>query len=133
MFLKMAWYWRSWDSEFTIEVLTTLLRTSAKVLRKGCGVNSEKTYRRCMTAAGLLDKAYNDFKRDKTISYLISKNKMYIEKVGIFGRLKINYIADKRIYDGMYSAALKRSNKEEAALKKEAWAYLHKHIESFWD
>lgn len=133
LFIGLAWGWRPWDSHYTITVLIKLLKAQAPCLKNGLNVRSEEVYRRCMTAAGKLDKAYN-MDMDKTILYLLEKNRWYTEDTGNgLYEMKTNYITDKRIYDGMYKVARKRSDKAEAQAKKEAWAYLHKYIEHFWD
>jgi DNA-directed RNA polymerase subunit F len=64
----------------------------------------------------------------------MTKNKWYTKplKNGM-SEMKTNYITDKKIYNGMYEVARKRSDREEAQAKKEAWEYLHKYIEHFWD
>lgn len=133
LFIRLAWGWRPWDSHYTITVLVRLLKAQAPCLKNGLNVRREEVYRRCMTAAGKLDKAYNrDI--DKTVLYLMDKNPWYIVKYspGMY-QMKTQYVTDKRIYSGMYEVARKRSDKAEAEAKKEAWEYLHKYIEHFWD
>lgn len=130
MFLKMAWTWRWWDSEYTIDVLVTLLQKQARGLRNGYCVDSETTYRRCMTAAGKLDRAYNrDI--DKVICYLLHKN----PPACVARWVKKNELSDKQkeICNKMYKVAQKRDAKNEAKAKAEAWAYLAKYVEHFWD
>lgn len=133
LFIRLAWGWRPWDSHYTITVLVELLKAQAPCLKSGLHVRRDQVYRRCMAAAGKLDKAYSK-DMDKTIVYLLQKNSWYTEPIsdGMFS-MKTKYITDKRIYDGMYEAARKRSEKEEQEAKKEAWEYLNKYIEHFWD
>lgn len=133
-FIGLAWTWRPWDSHYTIDVLVKLLKKQAKCLKENDNhVGAQRTARRCYTAAGLLDKAYNR-DVDKSLVYLMQKNKWYTKplKNGMH-EMKTNYVTDKKIYDGMYKVARKRSDKAEAEAKKEAWAYLHKYIEHLWD
>lgn len=133
-FIKLAWMWRPWDSGYTINVLTHLLRRQAKsIIKNDNHVGAQRNARRCYTAAGKLEKAYS-YDVDKTISYLLSKNKWCSKPLnnGMY-RVETNYVTDKRIYDGMYAAARKRTKIAEARAKKEAWEYLCKYIEHFWD
>lgn len=134
MFLGLAWTWRPWDYCYTINVLVKLLTKQASCLKVGVNVKREKVYRRCMTAAGKLDRAYNR-DVDKVLVYLMNKNPKSFKRIrnGKFYTLETKLVTDKRIYDGMYKVASKRSDKEEAKAKQEAWEYLHKYIEHFWD
>ena len=133
IFIGLAWMWRPWDYHYTITALIVLLKKQAKCLKDNDNhLGSQKTARRCYTAAGLLDKAYN-WEVDKSLIYLMNKNPWYTIKRKACYEMKTRYITDKKIYDGMYKVARERSNKAEAAAKKEAWEYLHKYIEHFWN
>lgn len=134
LFLKLAWMWRPWDYSYTVNALVQLLTRQAQSLKHGYHTKSEETYRRCLTAAGKLDRAYNK-DLDRTITYILRKNPMSFKPLeGETGySMKIDYNISKRIYDGMYDAAHKRSEAAEKAQKEEAWKYLHKYIEHFWD
>jgi hypothetical protein len=131
-FIGLAWKWRPWDYEYTIDVLVILLKKQAVCIRYGITKDSEKVYRRCMTAAGKLDKAYSG-ELDRVLSYLMDKNDAYISRSRSGITLKTKYITDERIYKGMYKVASKRSTKTESHLKKDAWKYLSKYIHHFWD
>ena len=133
-FCKLAWVWRPWDSHYTIEALIVLLKKQAQHIKENDNhVGAQRTARRCYTAAGMLDKAYNrDI--DKTIHYLLDKNPWNTGKAksGMY-TMETTYVTDKKTYDCMYKIARERSDREEKAAKKEAWEYLHKYIEHFWD
>lgn len=133
LFTRLAWMWRPWDSHYTILALTKLLEEQAKCLRNGMALHREKYYRRCLTAAGKIDRAYNR-PLDKTISYLLDKNPIFPKELddGMF-TLETNYNTSKDLYDGIYSVAEKRADNAEKQAKKDAWDYLLKHIETFWD
>lgn len=134
VFIKMAWNWRSWDSHYTIEAFCVLLEEQAKALQKyDRHVGSLRCARRCFTAAGLLRTAYNR-PVDKTLVYLMHRNPMFFVKIkdSSLSEMRRKQITDKRVYDGMYEVARKRSDKAEATAKKEAWEYIHKYIEHFW-
>jgi len=134
LFIKMAWRWRSWDYIYTINSLCAMLEQSAKMTRKNSHhQGAEKTYRRQLTAAGLIRKAYDD-KTDATISYLIKKNHHFFKRISPnLLELCQKEVTCPRIYDGMYSVAQKRSSDAEQKRKDEAWFYLKKYLENFWD
>lgn len=134
LFLRLAWSWRPWDSSYTLDVFTELLKHNARSCKVGHSVNSEKTYRRAMTAAGLLNRAYSE-KRDKTLAYLYTKNPIEFireeeEKYGVAYR---TYHTDEVLHDKMYKLAYKRYAKAIEITKREAWEYLYKYIEYFYD
>lgn len=129
MFVVFSWRYRSWDYSYNVEIFVKLLERTGKSLRHhGWSVQSEKCARRCFTAAGLLRKAYLDQDVDNTLWYLMEQNPIS------FGnrQLKRAY-KNRKIYDGMYNAADKRITKASKELKQEAWQYLNKYIEHFWD
>lgn len=132
LFIPMAWQWRSWDSHYSIDVLIKLLKAHAAVLMDDSHhKNHIKTARRCYTAAGLLDKAYNK-EMDKTIESLMKRNPWPRRRTRDGYIMTQEYETEKRIYDGMYKAAVKRSDAAEVRMKQEAWAYINKYIEYFW-
>ena len=133
-FLRFAWCWRPWDSQYTIDLLVELLKMQAKAMKNNDRhINTQKTVRRCYTAAGKLEKAYGR-PMDRTLSYLVRKNPSDFRPVsGNTYMFVQSYTTNKRIYDGMYTAAETRARQEEAAAKTEAWQYLNKYIEHFWD
>ena len=133
IFIPLAYRWRSWDFSYTVTVLCELLKAQARVTKEADRhIGSEKAYRKQMTAAGMLEKAYNE-EVDKSIMYLTMKNPVEFTKVGDgYNRMSQKQVTDKRIYDGIYAVADKRSKKAKETRKREAWAYLQKHLESFW-
>lgn len=127
IFVRLARNWRPWDYQYTIEVLCELLKEQAKYMgEKDTFIGSKKAARRAYTAAGLLDRAYSE-SMDPTMSYVI--NIMY--KRGFNHSDK--YLKNKDLYDRLYQTANKRCKEEEARAKREAWEYLNKYIEHFWD
>lgn len=135
LFLGLAWHWRPWDSHYTIDVLVKLLKKQAKCLKENDNhVGAQRVSRRCYTAAGLLDKAYNrDI--DKTVLYCIEKRKLEFRQLdnSDLYTLEDTGTFDRRIIKGMEKIATAREKKSEAEAKKEAWAYLCKYVEHFWD
>lgn len=128
-FLKMAWKFRPWDYNYNITLFVKSLEVTAKNIKENdIFIGSQRVYRRAMTAAGLLDRAYN---RD------ISKSQSYFLKV-IYredGLLKKSdkYLKRKEFYDKLYEISNKRAKEVEEQAKKEAWEYINKYIEHFWD
>lgn len=76
---------------------------------------------------------YKDKNGYLTVSLYKKGLKPSVKKGSDMYQMKTQYVTDKKIYEGMYEVARKRSDKAEAEAKKEAWAYLHKYIEHFWD
>lgn len=136
LFLRLAWKWRGWDSHYSIMAFVELLKATAKSIKKyGHLANSEKRYRKCMMAAGLLDKAYNT-EISKSLDYLYTKNKWYTERCKDAPHLyemKTDYKTPEHIYNAMWDIAHKRDEKEQAERKQYAWKFIHKHIEYWWD
>lgn len=129
LFLRLAWGWRPWDYKYTIDVLVTLLKEQAHNTKiHGHHVGAEKTYRRCMAAAGLIDKAYNS-DMDKSQANLLE---LMYDRTHIFTR-SAKYSANREFYSKLYDVARKRSDEAEKVRKQEAWEYLNKYIEHFWD
>jgi hypothetical protein len=129
LFNKMAYQWRPWDSSHTIDVFVKLLIENAHDCKADkWHKNNNKRYRQALTAAHLLDRAYNyNVTKDKAYMYLARKYP-YIMKDQTFWRgYDKGSLADK-----MHEFATKRIDKKEAQMKKEAWEYIHKHIENFW-
>ncbi len=134
MFVKMAWNWRSWDYTYTIEALCVMLTEQAHVLKVGHCTRSEELYRRCMTASGLIRKAYLNDDTDVSTTYLLRKNPTYFRrKDEKYSELVREYNTKKELFDKIYNVASKRVEKAERAREQEAWAYLNKYIRHFWD
>jgi len=129
MFIKFAWGYRAWDYTFNIEIFVTLLETTAKNIKEhGHAVNSEKCARRAYTAAGLLRKAYLENVSNNTFKYLYKKYGYSFSKNYKIPSIEISHRIDK-----MRESAHKREDREEKALKENAWKYIHKYIEHLWD
>lgn len=130
MFVRFAWYYRSWDYTYNLSILADLLEDTAKNLRKyGNAVDSEKSARRAFTAAGLIRKAYMEHNVNKTLIYLFKKCPVRIRNRTLDREQNI----PEHIYEGMYNSARRREDKAEKELKEQTWAYIHKYIENFWD
>jgi len=138
-FVKQAWVWRDYDYVYTIDSFADNLERLAKALKSD--THSRKKYRRCMTAAGLLRKAYSDSTMIDDKSYInwtcnnIPCFSRIVSHCALNNMVELTY---KRKYplrysDNMYKLIHRRIDKVEKERKKEAWAYIHKYIEHFWD
>jgi hypothetical protein len=133
LFIKLAWNWRSWDSQYTITVFYSLLRKNAQAINQG--YNHRNRYRRCLTAAAKLERAYNFSEiNDKGYRYLRETNPCKFEKVGdYYTKLVYDYKISEEYYKKRWNVVHKRVDREEKELKQDAWNYVHKYIETFWD
>ena len=127
LFLRLAWKWRAWDYQHTVETLCELLKQQAKYIEKsGTSVGSKRVARRAYTAAGLLDRAYSG---DVDTSLLYLLDIMYTERLNTSSK----YLDNREFYNRLYETVNKRCKEEETRAKREAWEYLNKYIEHFWD
>lgn len=129
LFLKFAWGWRAWDSIYTIEILIALLKENAKACKNGRHAQAEKVYRRAMTAAGYLERAYVKEYGDKTLKYLYTKNPLEFRN----NRIEHDMKTEQHIFKAMRKLAMQREMVIQENDKKEAWEYLSKYIGYFWD
>lgn len=130
-FAKLAWHWSPWDYSYTINVLIELLKANGRACRSGYGMQSEKIYRRAMTAAGLLERAYNKDADDKDNGY-----KVFHENNPLtWGNRTIRriYKKDEAYYLKMDKIINERVEKNQEQDEKDAWDYLRKYIRHFWD
>ncbi len=128
-FNKLAWNWRDWDASYSITVFTGLLVAHAHVFKDGHLANSKKYYRRCLTAAALLSRAYS-------YSCLKDKGYMYLHRkypYEFIGRQIVHSTGSNPYAERLMSMASKRVDAKEKAMKIEAWAYIHRYIDYFWD
>ncbi len=140
-FLKQAWVWRGFDHAYTIESFCENLELLAKGLAShGNCTLSERNYKRCLTAAAQLRKAYADdfIFTDKSYINWAKNNNIYFEKLDEENPASLYIMKTARKYPLEYSQKMqhiiqKRQKKQDATRKKEAWAYIHKHIEMWWD
>jgi hypothetical protein len=128
LFLRLAWGWRRWDSQFTIDALVILLREHAKdQLADQFHVNKKKRHKQAMYCAGLIERAYGDYEYPAH-TYLRTKMKYSVEG----GRFTVKYLGNKELLDKMIKLAYDKQNDIVKARKAYAWDYLNKHIERMW-
>lgn len=126
IFIPIAWRWRNWDYNYNIEVFTKLLEETGKhMINHGNTVNSKKMGRRALIASAKLNIAYGNFD-NKTLNYVFKRHGFSFMR---------NYSPKvlEHIIQGIIKAADKREDAIVEERKKEAWNYLNKYIEYFWD
>lgn len=127
---------RDFDSSYQLELFCDSLEYLARGLKSynNCA-GSERNYRRCLFAAKQLRKAYN-YKgyMDKSYQALSTANPIRFEKLESGCSLLVHdYKTTEEYYDKMWTVIHKRIDKTEAEAKKDAWAYINKHLNSWWD
>lgn len=127
---------RPWDSSFNIDLFVHSLEYTAHGLKNGHSILSERLYRRCLTAAGLLDRAYHfEVYNDKSYMNWFKRNPRSFVKLdnSRYSQLVSTSKDPVEYSDNMYKIIHRRLDKQEKRMKKEAWEYLHKYIEHCWD
>lgn len=126
---------RSWDYSFNINLFVHSLRYTANGLKNGHSLLCDRYYRRCLTAAGLLDRAYHfEAYNDKSYRNWLKRNpRSFVKLDNGNSKLVINHKDSVEYSDKMSKIIHKRLENQEKQMKKEAWEYVHKHIEYFWD
>ncbi len=126
---------RNWDSSYQIALFCDSLAYLAEGLKNGHCLNSEKKYRRCLFAGQRLRNAYDDHSyQDKSYARLAKRNPIKFVPCGNgMSEMTHNYGNKKEYYEKMFALIHKRTEKVKKENKDAAWAYINKHIESFWD
>ncbi len=127
---------RDFDYHYQLHLFCDGLEYLARGLKRHdhC-VMSDKNYRRCLFAARRLRNAYEDNSyKDKSYRRLSDKNPITFvpHKNGMSQMIHI-YGNSEDYYDKMFRLITKRIAKTQEKKKVEAFAYLQKHIEHFWD
>lgn len=124
-FIKQAWKWRSWDYTYQIELFADALERSARSIKRNDNhVGADKTHRRAMTASGMLRKAYLDQEFDKSLLQHLQKRNPLITR-----RDATNPEQEAK----MFRIIRNRVDAWEKQRKDDAWKYVNKHIQKFWD
>lgn len=127
-FLRQAWRWRSWDYMYTIDAFTENLECVGKSL-------DSKRRRSCLRAVKQLRLAYEaHVVEDKGYQYWVKQNPFrFVKLPNGMSQLTHDYAKSKEYCDKMREVVVKRVEKAIEQRKTDAWAYLQKHIESYWD
>jgi hypothetical protein len=122
-----------WEIKIFLKNLPQLMSTSFKKYK------DFKRYKRCLFASELLRRAYCENEFDD-ISYKNwrKNNKIVFNKIneGVYkDAFEMGYIRKypEEYSERMYKVITKRLKATSKNRKKEAWEYIHKHIESWWD
>lgn len=143
IFKNLKFFWthiinmRDWDSSYQLDLFCDSLEYLAKGLKNhGNHVNSMKYYKRCLFATRRLKKAYNaEVYNYKSYQKLVYCNPAYFtkEEAGLC-RLVHNYgPRGEEYYTKMFKLINNKYTKIIEKEKKDAWIYLHKYFESYWD
>lgn len=134
--IPAAWKFRCWDSTYNIELFCKSLEITANTIKiHGNALNKEKYYRRCITAAGLLRQAYNYHRAlDPSLKSLMKNNPMnYLRSNKGYSIAVHTYKTSEEYYTKQFKLISKRLDKKEKDLKTNAWNYINKYIDQFWD
>jgi len=139
-FLKQAWYWRSWDSCYTIETFCQNLERMGRVIRDtDRHTTASKSGNRAIYAAHLLRQAYSGDMSKEAVQWW-TKNHFESEEIKEGkhkGMFTMNIVYKKNKYIENYEEKVheiikKRDDRIEQERKDFAWRYIQKHIERWW-
>ncbi len=135
-FMPHIRHMRDWDSSYQISLFCDSLEYLANGLRRhdNC-LHSQRHYRRCLFAAKRLRNAYDDRSyNDKSYVSLSKKNPIRFVKIDNgMSQMTHDYSNTKEYYNKMFKVIHKRTEAAMKAEKADAWAYINKHIQSWWD
>jgi hypothetical protein len=136
-FLPHIIHMRDWDQSYQINLFCDSLEYLAYGLKQSNNhIHSQRTYRRCLFAAKRLRAAYDDKSyNDKSYRRLSEINPIRFVKLNN-GMSRMTHEYSKRgkeYYNRMLKLICKRKDAIIKEEKKQAWLYLNKYIESFWE
>lgn len=133
LFLRLAWSWRKWDAQHTVDVLVILVKEHAIDCKNDkWHANTEVRYRQAMRAAAQLERAYGYYKYP-ALNFLYKKYPFVKTKTPEgYTCWKHDYKGKDALIEKMFKLAMDKESKIEEERKKEAWEYLGKVIERFW-
>ncbi len=127
---------KDFDSSYQIDLFCDSLEYLARGLKRwdNC-VGSDRNYKRCMTAAKQLRKAYADEgHNDKSYRYLSKKNPIRFVKLNNgHSQMTHDYSKTEEYYTKMFKVINKRIADNEKKAKLEAWTYIYKYIQHWWE
>ncbi len=137
-FVKQAWWWREWDSSYTLETFCQNLERLGRSIREtDRHTTSSKSGNRAMYAAHLLRQAYSD-EMSKEAIWWWDRNEFKSEEIlgeedkGMF-RLSMVYRKGREEYEKKLHKLIR--DRDERIVKERkayAWAYTIKHFERWW-
>lgn len=146
--LKHFTTWADFSHCYTLELFCDSLEALAHGLKRWNHlVLSKRYYRRCLFAAKQLRAAYN-YEEYNDVSYkaltdsVPFKLKKWTNNSGLQHTIMVHdysklghvmKMSPKEYYSKMFKVINKRCKGIRESKIANAWAYIHKHIESFWD
>lgn len=129
--IPAAWKFRWWDSHFNVDLFCKSLEiTGHNIIKYGNSTVSVKEGRRAIFAAHKLRKSYEySWTDDKSAMYLFKENPITLKN----NKLHHEYKQSKEFYNKLYKVMRNRVEKIQAQNKKEAWDYIYKYIDHWWD
>lgn len=136
--LEHLYTWADFDHHYTLELFCDSLENLGKgLIRWDNALHARRTGRRALRAASQLRTAYADkyCLEDKSYTYWSKQNPIKWIPVGKLGMCQMShdYAISEEYSEKMWKTIIKRCDKWEKQRKEEAWKYIHKHLESFWD
>lgn len=142
LYKNVVFFWphvlkyRDFDYHYSLELFCDSLEHLAHGLKRWDNLKySDRHYKRCLFAAKRLRQAYNrETWKDNSYRALTKKNPIkWIELDNGMSQMAHDYHTSEEYYTKMFNLITKRTDKAEKDAKERAWAYLQKHIQSFWD
>ncbi len=138
--------WGDYDHAYSIQLFVDSLQALGRgLLRWNNVVGSLRNGRRALTAAGMLKRAYeyeswedasykNWSARNRHIHVPIKiKGQRFYEMQTLHDYSNAMNMDREKYADKMWKIIHNRQKIVEAQMKIDAWTYIQKHIESFWD
>lgn len=142
LYRNVVFFWphirnyRDFDYHYSLELFCDSLEHLAHGLKRwGNCLHSDRHYKRCLFAARQLRNAYADegFK-DKSYKALSKANPIkWIPLKNGMSQMTHDYNKGEEYYTKMFKLINARTMKAEKEAKEKAWAYIHKHIQHWWD
>ncbi len=142
LYRNVVFFWphilkyRDFDHHYSLDLFCDSLEHLAHGLKRWDNLkNSDRHYKRCLFAAKQLRHAYDEGSwKDKSYRSLSKKNPIkWIPLKNGMTQMDHDYSKGEEYYTKMFKLITKRTYKAEKEAKERAWAYINKHIESFWD
>lgn len=141
--LEHLYSWADFDHCFSVNLFIDALYNLGRcLLRWNNHTNTLKCGRRCLVASKMLEKAYNSHvTEDKSYENWSNRHKYrWVPLKNGMSQLVTDHLHDNAMgmdreeySNKMWKIIHNREKKVEAARKKEAWEFIHKYLESFWD
>lgn len=142
LYKNIVFFWphilnyRDFDYHYSLDLFCDSLEHLAHGLKRwDNALHADRNYKRCLFAAKQLRAAY-DFSdwRDKSYMALTKRNPIkWIPLNNGMTQMSHDYQLSEEYYSKMFKVINTRLRDSEERAKKDAWSYIHKHIQHFWD